>query len=327
MPGTQPAEAARIVAGELDVPHVPELPARGPGADMIGRALGLVVATTGEFGGETTPTGWRLRGGRTGGDVGRLMRRARAWLAEDLDRLEEALLGFTGMVKVQLPGPWTLAATVESPRGTRVVADAGACSELADALAEALAAHAADVARRVPGATLAVQLDEPLLPVVAAGRVRLPSGRGALRTPPVPELVGALGRLVEAGRSSAATAIIHCCARDVPFDLVRRAGADGVSVDLGALDPGSDDDLGRWWDAGGTVVLGVAPARDDPSASAEGLARTVARTWHRIGFGVQEVGARTWLSPTCGLAGASPTWARGVGAMMRRAGQLLDSAE
>jgi len=44
MPGTDPAEAMRVIAGELPrFPHVPELPARGPGADLTGRTAALLV--------------------------------------------------------------------------------------------------------------------------------------------------------------------------------------------------------------------------------------------------------------------------------------------
>ena len=44
LPGTDIAEAQRVVLGELpDLPHLPELPARGPGADLIGRTAGLLV--------------------------------------------------------------------------------------------------------------------------------------------------------------------------------------------------------------------------------------------------------------------------------------------
>src|SRR5260370_783094 len=36
MPGTNPAEAMRVIAGELpDFPYLPELPDRGPGADLV----------------------------------------------------------------------------------------------------------------------------------------------------------------------------------------------------------------------------------------------------------------------------------------------------
>ena len=40
LPGTDPVEALRLVTGELpDFPHLPELPDRGAGADLIGRLL------------------------------------------------------------------------------------------------------------------------------------------------------------------------------------------------------------------------------------------------------------------------------------------------
>ena len=65
MPGTNPAEAMRVVAGELpDFPYLPELPDRGPGADLTGRTAALLV----EIPVEVTPRGWRLaeRPGRPG---------------------------------------------------------------------------------------------------------------------------------------------------------------------------------------------------------------------------------------------------------------------
>jgi hypothetical protein len=57
--------AARIVAGELpDFPYLPELPARGPGADLAGRTAALLI----DMPVETTPGGWRIaeRPGRYG---------------------------------------------------------------------------------------------------------------------------------------------------------------------------------------------------------------------------------------------------------------------
>ena len=56
-PGTNPAEAMHVVAGELpDFPHLPELPDRGPGADLTGRTAALLV----DMPVEVTPRGWRL---------------------------------------------------------------------------------------------------------------------------------------------------------------------------------------------------------------------------------------------------------------------------
>ncbi len=328
MPGTDSAEAARIVAGEFDVPHLVELPARGPGADMIGRTLALVSAATGEFAAETTTDGWRLAGVRAGGDLGRQMRRGSAWLGEDADRLEDALQGFAGTLKVQVVGPWSLAAGVETVRGTRLLADAGACADLAAALCDAVAGHVADLARRVPAARVVVQFDEPTLPAVRAGHLRTASGRGAVRAPQDPELVGALAAVAGAARGAGAVfAIAHCCARQVPFDLFARAGIEAVSIDSLLLGSRADEDLGAWWDRGGVVVLGEAPAVDTAGLGAEAVARTVEARWRRIGFGMADVGQRTWLSPTCGMAGASPAWARSTGGVLRATARLLDSAE
>ena len=57
MPGTDPAEAMRIILGELPgLPHLAELPARGPGAGLTGRTAALLV----DLPVETTPGGWRF---------------------------------------------------------------------------------------------------------------------------------------------------------------------------------------------------------------------------------------------------------------------------
>ena len=67
MPGTDPAEATRVVAGELpDFPFLPELPDRGPGADVVGRTAGLLI----DIPVEVTPRGWRLAE-RPGRDLAR----------------------------------------------------------------------------------------------------------------------------------------------------------------------------------------------------------------------------------------------------------------
>ena len=45
MPGTDVVQTCRMVFGELpDLPFLPELPGRGPGADMTGRAAALLAA-------------------------------------------------------------------------------------------------------------------------------------------------------------------------------------------------------------------------------------------------------------------------------------------
>src|SRR5271154_3518283 len=138
MPGTDPAEAMRVVAGELpDFPYLPELPDRGPGADLTGRTAALLV----DLAAEVTPRGWRLTD-----HPGRDLARARSMLSSELDVLEEVLDGFRGPLKIQLCGPWTLAATLELPHTMNVaLADAGAVADLTASLAEGAAAYVAEV--------------------------------------------------------------------------------------------------------------------------------------------------------------------------------------
>lgn len=74
-------------------------------------------------------------------------------------------------MKVQAPGPLTLAAQVELANGHRVLTDPGAVRDLSASLAEGLAEHAAEVGKRL-GANVVVQLDEPSLTAVLDGSIR-----------------------------------------------------------------------------------------------------------------------------------------------------------
>ena len=152
-----------MVLGELpNLPYLPELPARGPGADLVGRTLALLV----DMPAETTARGWRLAE-RRGRDLGR----ASGLLEADLDAMEEAAAGYAGAFKIQLAGPWTLAATLELTRSIEpVLADPGAVADLTASLAEGVATHVNAVRSRLPGASVLVQLDEPSLPA-RAGRL------------------------------------------------------------------------------------------------------------------------------------------------------------
>src|SRR6201996_2010595 len=220
MPGENPLEAARVIAGELpDLPFLAELPGRGPGADVTGRTAGLLVEIPVELAG---PRGWRIAE-RPGVDL----RRARSLLSSDLDALEEALQGYQGPLKIQLAGPWTLAATIEQPRSLKpALADPGLVADLTSSLAEGVAAHAAEVAKRLPGATVLVQLDEPALPSVLHGAVPTPSGLSTVRAV---EDEAARERLRQVLAATPNYTVVHCCSSDLPFGIIRSAGADAVS--------------------------------------------------------------------------------------------------
>src|SRR6185312_14116309 len=132
---------------------------------------------------DLTPAGWRLVPRR-----GMDMRRAVEFLERDLDALYEVAGGYTGPLKVQAAGPWTLAAGLERTRGDRAVVDPGARRDLAQSLAEGLGAHVAAVAARVPGASLVVQLDEPSVPAVLQGALPTATGFGHLSAVPAEDV-------------------------------------------------------------------------------------------------------------------------------------------
>ncbi len=219
LPGTTAAgyaEAVRLVLDGLpDLPHVPELPGRGVTAGMTGRAL----AITDGLAADLQPAGWRLTDA-SGVDH----RRARSLRAQDLDAVEELAQGYEGTFKTQVAGPWTLAATVERPRGDRVLADHGARRELAQSLAEGVRAHVADVRRRLPGADVVVQVDAPALPAVLAGSVPTASGFSRHRSVAVPEATETLRWVLEAVAADAAP-VVHCCADRAPLEVLTKAGA------------------------------------------------------------------------------------------------------
>jgi hypothetical protein len=316
LPGISIDEACALAFDELpELPHLPELPARGPGSDMIGRTAsqlsGLAV--------DLTPAGWRLVD-RPGLD----QRAARERLAADLDALlPVAGPGYDGALKVQLVGPWTLAASLELPRGGRTLRDGGAVRDLIASLTETAIEHLADVRRRVPDAQLVLQLDEPSLPAVMAGRIRTESGFGALRAVDAPEIVSALRSVVDA---AGVPVVLHCCAADPPIGLLRAAGAAAVSFDA-TLGPTDHDAIGELVDGGGIVWLGVLPALGPgvpPSPRA--VADPVRRLWRELGFNPDLLPSSVSLTPTCGLAGASPGWAHSAYRLIRQAVRALNEA-
>jgi methionine synthase II (cobalamin-independent) len=305
MPGADFPESVRTVLGELlDLPHLPELPARGPHADLTGRALAVVAGLDADL----QPAGWRLTG--TSGAPGVDHRRARSLLAQDLDVLEEQTQGLTGPLKVQVAGPWTLAATVEKPRGDRVLSDHGARRELGEALAEGVRDHVADLRRRVPDAELVLQLDEPALPAVMGGRVPTASGLHRHRSVDPPGASALLEPVLAAARAAGAVPLVHCCAADVPVRLLVGAGAQGVSVDLDVLAVPSYDVLAELLEQGRPVHLGVVPSTDPTTAPTESaLTDKVLRFLDMLGLGPEAVPSLV-VTPSCGLAGASDAWAR-----------------
>jgi len=309
-----------MVIGELPaLPHLPELPDRGAGADMIGRTAALLV----ELALELVPSGYRVTS-RAGADH----RRGVTLLRADLDALEEAVDSAGAhpeAIKLQAAGPWTLAAAVELHSGHKVLTDPGALREFAASLAEGLREHAREVSRRL-GAPAVVQLDEPGLPAVLAGSVPTASGFGTV--PAVPESA-ALELLHSVLEALPVPRIVHCCAPRPPVALLRRAGADAVALDaelLAGAPRATLDALGEAWDSGASVLLGLVPTVPPPAGkplTLAALAQPALDLVERLGLDRAVLAERCLPTPSCGLAGATPGWARRALTLARELGQAF----
>jgi methionine synthase II (cobalamin-independent) len=314
MPGTDPVQACAVVMGELpEFPYLPELPNRGVGADIVGRTAALLV----DLPVETTPRGWKFAA-----HAGRDQRRATDLLSFDLDAIQQAADGFTGPFKIQVCGPLTLAARIELSRSVNpALTDPGALADLTSSLAEGVAAHALGIRERIPGATLVVQLDEPELPAVLAGRVRTASG---LSTVPALDEIAATDTLRSVLAAATAFTVVHCCAAEVPFLLLNDADAGAVSFDLARLERGEIDAVAEIAEAGLGLLVGAVPTDANSEArAAKETASAVVTLWRRTALDAQGLAQQVVVTPACGLAGLSPDAARETLAHCREAARIV----
>ncbi|MBF6354843.1 methionine synthase [Nocardia higoensis] len=303
-PGTDPREAAATILGELpDLAHLVELPARGIGADMIGRMSALLV----DMRLDTSTRAYRLAT-----RPGAVSRRARDLLRADLDALEEVwetsgAAGTGRVIKLQAAGPLTLAAQIELPSGHRALTDPGAVRDLSESLAEGVAAHADEVRRRL-GADIVVQLDEPNLREVLDGALRGVSVLDTVRAVPEPEARAVLDRVIEAQR---VPVVLHDCSANPPLALLRSTAAAALAIDVAHIGTADLDSLGETLDAGTKLVLGLVPTTEPAgTVTWREIAEPGVRLIDRLGFPRVTLARRILVAPACGLGGAPLPWAR-----------------
>lgn len=312
-PGTDVRETLRLVRdtlgslseGVTGLPYLPELPDRGPGSDVVGRGLGLLL----DLPVELEPSGWRLAD-RPGRDAARTS----ALLREDLDELAEAFDGWTGRLKLQVAGPWTLAASTWLPRGERVISDEGAAREVVDSLAEGVAQHVTSVQRLVPGAELVLQVDEPSLPAALEGRLPTASGYGMVRILDPQVALTGLQTVLDAasarlGSRGPVRAIVHCCAPGTPVPLLRRTGAD-LATDTTLLASHGWEEVAAGLEEGMVLYAGCVPTLAPP-IRAQAAAQTLATRWDELGMPRATLDQLA-VTSTCGLAGLTREDARNV---------------
>jgi methionine synthase II (cobalamin-independent) len=317
-PGIATRPAAEVVVGELGaaMAHIVELPARGVGADILGRAGALLI----DVAIDTVPRGYRVAA-----RPGAVTRRAVSLLDEDVDALEEAweIAGLRGNgrpVKIQAPGPITLAAELELANGHRAITDLGAVHDIAASLAEGVGAHRAAVSRRLD-TPVVVQFDEPSLPAAVAGRLA-----GVTTLSPVAAIDETLATslLDTCVAAAGAEVSVHSCAATLPWKALQHSSIAAVSVDVSTLAADDLDAIAEFVESGRAVVLGaVSSSTPAKRPSADEVAAAVVAVTDRLGFGRSALRDRIGVTPACGLAAATPEWARTAIGLARRAAEAL----
>jgi methionine synthase II (cobalamin-independent) len=314
-PDTDMADAIKIAFAECpDLPYLPELPARGAYAQLIGRSTAFLAGLAVDL----QPAGWRLTDASS-----RDHRLAISTLRSDLDLLEEHAQGYEGTVKLSVAGPWTLAAMMERPRGDRVLADSGARRDLSQSLAEGIAQLVAELVRRLPDVEPLIQLDEPMLPAVLGGTIATASGLSRHRAIESSEISGAIVHTRE--RLAPTPIAVHCCAASAPVELLRLAGVSGVFLDIDQLSSPDWDAVGATLEAGPWIGMGALPTDHTSTLNQLGpdqVARRVLGPLRDLGL-EPPVAARIVITPACGLASASRDGAIRALRTLRSAAQIV----
>lgn len=306
MPGTDPMESVLMIRGEIgapNLPHLQQLPGRGVGSDATGRGAQLLE----ELAVDLRPHGWKLSDA-PGIDA----KRAASALRTDLNVLADAIGAEESggnALKIQFPGPATLAANLYLHHGERAISDHGARRDVAQSLALGAARHVADVARMTGGQKITVYLEEPDAAAVLGGLLPTASGYRTLRSVPAAELRSWWSELIEALRGAGADEIV-IGAQGAPGSWITlagtalEAGADSLGANAAALTVPGWELLASAVESGKGLWLGCLDPTAEPAGTVEAV-QTIRRPWRQLGLPDSALGALV-LTPTHGLEEGSP---------------------
>jgi methionine synthase II (cobalamin-independent) len=127
---------------------------------------------------------------------------------------------------------------------------------------------------------------------------------------PVDEPV-ATGLIDDCIATVGAEVVLHSCAASLPWTMLQRSSVHAVSVAVSTLTPADLDGIGEFVESGRTVLLGVVASTAPVARPSSGeVAQAAAAVTDRLGFARSLLRERIGVTPACGLAGATPDWAR-----------------
>ncbi|WP_411732124.1 hypothetical protein [Paeniglutamicibacter sp.] len=312
MPGTDPMESLLVIRGEIgapNLPHLHQLPARGIGSDPIGRGAQLLE----DLAVDLQPHGWRLAAA-PGIDA----RRAASALRTDMNVLADAIGAEEKPgteLKIQFPGPATMAANLHLHHGERAVSDHGARRDLAQSLALGAVRHLQTLARTTGAQQITVYIDEPDAGSVLNGTLPTSSGYRTLRSVPAAELRGWWSELVDGLHGAgAAEVVIGADAEPGTWTTLAatalEAGADGLGANAASLTVPGWELVAAAVESGSRFWLGCVDPESKPPGVVEAV-NAIRRPWRQLGLPDAALGALV-LSPTAGLGELSPAKATAV---------------
>ncbi|WP_245802241.1 hypothetical protein [Corynebacterium pacaense] len=316
LPGTSIAGAADVIQGETgEFPHVPQLPDRGLGADMVGRTIGLLDSINVDRG----PRSWRISP-----RPGRFSHRTGDLLALDLDTCEE-VWGGARRIKAQVVGPWTLGSRIEMSNGHLVLTDRGAMRDLTEALIHGIRAHVADLGRRFD-APVSIQLDEPELPTVVTGALSGTSDFDRIPAVPAPDVAERLNEVF--ATIDVEDTYLNLCGSAPRWEIARQSGARTVQVTMDRIDGHRQlDGFGETISGGTRIGLGITRPGvqvDQRLERPHALVVQVERLFTRVGVDPQLLGTGVDIHPRTGIGGGTLVDAAMAYRMARCVAEMLE---
>jgi hypothetical protein len=258
---------------------------------------------------EYGPHGWRLAD-----HTGRDQEQAAETLRRDLEALAVAGVGYAGPLVMAVLGPVTFGARTYLKGSDVLLADPGAVTDVAAALATAVEEQLAQTGSEIPGADPFPLIQEPALGAALAGRLPTFTGRGTLRTISRPEATELLSPLV-------GTAVVATGVAAIP--AARDAGARTVALDVSNLTDRAWETVAEWVESGGSVwaeVLG-RPDENAPAPTPNEIAALL-DGWTNVGLSVSGLASLT-LAAGASLGRLSPAEASERVAVIGNAAEIL----